>query len=101
VPVEPVSYPLPSDIGASDSPASDNDPPNGGDVSDVALIVFIRDKLCGKVKPRDLMRRNGKRWPDAPCGRGKLSELVQAGLLEWKEGQEGESARLKDAPAGP
>jgi hypothetical protein len=86
---------------SADSGASDSDPHNGGDVSDVALFVFIRDKCGGKVKARDLQRRNGKRWPDAGSARAKLSELVHAGLLEWEEGQEGESARLKNAPAGP
>jgi hypothetical protein len=101
VAAEPVSFPLPSDSGASDNPASDNDPPNGGDVSDVTLIAFIRDKCGGKVKPRDLQRRNGKRWPDAPSARAKLSELVHAGLLEWVDGEEGETARPKNAPAGP
>jgi hypothetical protein len=111
VPAEPVSDPSPPDSGASDSPASDspasdspasdNDPPNAGDVSDAALIVFIRDKCCGRVKARDLQRRNGKRWPDAPSARAKLSELVRAGLLEWIDGEEGETARPKNAPEAP
>jgi hypothetical protein len=97
--VEPVSDPLPSDSGASDSPASDNDPPNGGDVSDAALIAYIRDHHDGVISVRTLQRANGKKFPTSDSAREALQGLVDAGHGSWVE--EGRIFRLSERPAGP